>query len=126
MKYASALAGGLAAAAVFAATHDPGPRQSAAKAEPAGRTVVSDRPLSAGRAVFARVGCGSCHRFAAAGSVGPVGPDLDARLAFHDRASLLAAVRSPPASWAMPTDFAERMSAAELSALVDFLLSSRR
>ena len=72
------------------------------------------------------MGCGSCHRLAAAGSDGPIGPDLDARLAAHTRDSLLDAIRSPPAAGAMPTDFAERMSPAELSALVGFLLSAGR
>ena len=34
---------------------------------------------AAGRSVFASVGCGECHSFAAAGADGSVGPDLDER-----------------------------------------------
>jgi mono/diheme cytochrome c family protein len=32
---------------------------------------------SAGKALFAKSGCGACHTFAAAASTGKVGPDLD-------------------------------------------------
>lgn len=115
MRLVPALIGGLAAAAVLIAARGPAPR--------AGPPVAS---VAEGRAVFARMGCGSCHRLAAAGSEGPVGPDLDARLPSHSRASLRAVIRDPPTLGTMPQDFAERMTAAELSALVDFLLSARR
>ena len=40
-----------------------------------------------GRAIFARMGCGSCHTLAAAGSKGQFGPDLDSRLEHHTRAT---------------------------------------
>jgi cytochrome c oxidase subunit II len=77
-----------------------------------------------GRAVFARMGCGSCHTLAAAGSAGSVGPNLDERLGSHTRASLLARITSPPSS-AMPADFGTRMDARELDSLVRFLLAAR-
>jgi cytochrome c oxidase subunit II len=85
-----------------------------------------------GRAVFARLGCGSCHTLAAAGSRGEIGPDLDQRLPTHDRASLIARITMTPPEGggetfsAMPQNFGERMNARELDALVDFLLAVRR
>jgi hypothetical protein len=84
-----------------------------------------------GRAVFARMGCGSCHRLAAAGSDGGIGPDLDERLAHHTRASLTAKVLDPSQGAGegfsvMPDDFGSRLTGDELEALVDFLLAARR
>lgn len=82
-----------------------------------------------GRAVFARMGCGSCHTLAAASAFGSIGPNLDARLARHTRESLVARITasSAPAEGftVMPTDFGSRMNARELDALVRFLLASR-
>jgi mono/diheme cytochrome c family protein len=84
-----------------------------------------------GRAVFARVGCGSCHRLGAAGSDGEIGPDLDERLAHHTRASLTAKILDPSQGLGegfsvMPLDFGSRLTGDELDALVDFLLAARR
>jgi cytochrome c oxidase subunit 2 len=82
-----------------------------------------------GRAVFARMGCGSCHTLAAAGSAGSIGPNLDERLGRHTRASLIARITSPPSDAegfsAMPTDFGTRMNPRELDSLVRFLLAAR-
>lgn len=80
----------------------------------------------AGLAVFNRMGCGSCHRLAAAGSNGPIGPSLDERLKGHTAASLKARILSPAPGTAMPEAFGQRMSDAELDALVGFLLDARR
>lgn len=83
---------------------------------------------TSGRAVFARMGCGSCHTLAAAGSKGEIGPNLDTRLGGHTRESLIAAILVPPSRGSfpgMPTDFGSRMDARELDALVDFLLAAR-
>ena len=79
-----------------------------------------------GRAVFAAMGCGGCHRLAAAGSQGQIGPPLDQVLPNHTRASLRAKITDPGGSSMMPGDFARRMSARDLDALVDFLLAARR
>jgi cytochrome c5 len=84
-----------------------------------------------GRAVFARMGCGSCHRLSAAGSEGGIGPDLDERLAYHTRASLAAKIVDPSEGLGegfsvMPDDFGSRLSDDELTALVEFLLGARR
>jgi cytochrome c551/c552 len=82
-----------------------------------------------GRAVFARMGCGSCHTLAAAGSRGQLGPNLDARLGRHTRASLIARITAPPSDpegfSMMPTNFGSRMNARELDSLVRFLLATR-
>jgi mono/diheme cytochrome c family protein len=81
-----------------------------------------------GRAIFTRMGCGSCHALAAAGSKGEIGPDLDDRLEHHTRATLIAQITSPAGGGgfsAMPDDFGSRMTERELDALVSFLLSAR-
>ena len=90
---------------------------------------AAEDAVEAGRAVFARMGCGGCHRLAAARSRGRIGPDLDQRLPAHTRESLMAAIVSPPASggfYVMPSDFGERLSADELDDLVSFLIDARR
>jgi hypothetical protein len=61
----------------------------------------------------------------AAGSTGPIGPNLDERLPNHTRESLTAQILSPDPDGFMPGDFGERMTDAELTALVDFLLAVR-
>jgi len=71
------------------------------------------------------MGCGGCHRLAAAGSNGPIGPSLDDALPHHTRDSLLAKIRDPGTGSVMPGDFARRMSPAQLRALVTFLLATR-
>ena len=82
-----------------------------------------------GRAAFARMGCGSCHALAAAGSKGEIGPNLDARLEGHTRASLIARITAPPSDpegfGMMPTNFGSRMNTRELNSLVSFLLAAR-
>lgn len=81
--------------------------------------------LEGGLAVFTRMGCGGCHRLAAAHSSGPIAPNLDERLPNHTRESLTTKITSPGPYSGMPDDFGERMSDAELDALVDFLLAVR-
>ena len=80
-----------------------------------------------GRALFARMGCASCHTLASTGSTGTFGPNLDQRLGAHTAASLKATILDPPGrhGLAMPKNFGTRMSDAELDALVSFLLASR-
>jgi cytochrome c oxidase subunit II len=117
-RHAVPLAAALAAAAVsfavLAATSDGGPRAP-------GPGVAGS---AEGLAVFNRMGCGGCHRLAAAHSSGPVAPNLDERLPGHTRESLRRAILTPPRLGMMPEDFAARMSEAELEALIDFLLAS--
>jgi mono/diheme cytochrome c family protein len=134
-RFAIPVAAGLAAAAaafaVVAFATDGGDR---AAREPvrattdadggAGRATKADR-VARGRLVFAQMGCGGCHTLAAAGSTGPIGPDLDDRPAAHTRGSLRAKITDPGPASMMPDDFARRMSAGDLRALVDFLLAQR-
>jgi mono/diheme cytochrome c family protein len=123
---AGTLAAGAAFALVAVADGDGDRRPSPGNAA----TVSPGRQDStSGRAIFAAMGCGSCHRLAAADSSGEMGPDLDQRLTAHTRASLIAVITDSDrgGSFAgMPVDFGRRMSAAELNALVDFLLAARR
>ena len=86
---------------------------------------LSER-ASSGLAVFNRMGCGSCHRLAVAGSRGQIGPNLDDRLESHTADSLKAQILAPGQTGMMPTDFGERMTNAEVDALVGFLLVARR
>jgi mono/diheme cytochrome c family protein len=121
-------AGLAAAAAVFVAVllaTGGGKRTNDAAA----RTPAAVRPLPGdartGRAVFASMGCGSCHRLAAAGSSGQIGPPLDQVLPGHTAVSLRAKILDPGGGSIMPQDFARRMSRAELRALVAFLIAAR-
>jgi len=131
-RHAVPLAAGVAAAAaaftvVALTTDDGGPERVPAGGQEAALAPAQAVPAGqeAGFAVFNRMGCGGCHTLAAANSSAPIGPDLDARLPSHTRESLTAAILSPPSYAAMPGDFGERMSDAELTALVDFLLAVR-
>jgi cytochrome c oxidase subunit 2 len=119
------VAGLLSAAAAFAAV-----AAITGAGDPEAVARDGDR-TAAGRAVFARMGCGGCHALAAAGTEGAIGPDLDERLGGYDRASLAAKIvdpyagSQPGAFTVMPEDFGRRMTAAELEALVAYLLASR-
>jgi mono/diheme cytochrome c family protein len=131
VPFAAGVAAAVAAFAVVLLTTDDDGNGRA----PAGEQVAAPGPAAvppevparhaAGFAVFNRMGCGGCHRLAAAGSSGPIGPDLDARLPDHTRKSIRAAILSPPPLAPMPANFGDRMDDAELDALVDFLLAVR-
>ena len=84
-----------------------------------------------GKAVFDAAGCGSCHTLSAAGSTAEVGPDLDTVLLGADEEFVRESIIDPNAEIAegyqpnvMPGDYEERLSDAELDALVQFLLDS--
>jgi mono/diheme cytochrome c family protein len=132
-RHAVPFAAGFAAAAVAFAvvllTTDGGGGEERAPGSGQVAAPAPAKPLpegqDAGLAVFTRMGCGGCHTLAAAGSTGPIGPDLGERLPSHTRESLTAVILSPPAGSVMPEDFGERLSDAELDALVDFLLAAR-
>jgi len=73
---------GMMATIVFVA-REPETEAAAAGNETAGGKPTQTLPTTpggnptAGKAVFDSAGCGACHTFAAAGSKGTVGPDLD-------------------------------------------------
>jgi cytochrome c oxidase subunit 2 len=116
-----ALAGALAFGAVALASDD-----DAEEGDPAGTVAALPTPgQQSGLAVYARMGCGGCHRLAVARSTGQVGPSLDRALASHTAESLRAKIVSPTPGTAMPGDFGKRLSDAELDALVSFLLAAR-
>ncbi len=94
-------------------------------------TADDDSPARAadtegGAAVFAEMGCGSCHTFAGVTSDAGIGPPLDEAVRNHTRESLRRAIVSPPAGGMMPTDFGTRLGPEKLDALVDFLLAAAR
>ncbi len=95
-------------------------------------------PTEAGRVLFARYGCSSCHVLTDAGGAGIVGPSLDGigsrageTLAGTDaetylRQSILepnAYIVPPYLGNLMPADFAQRVPTDEMDILVTYLLS---
>jgi cytochrome c551/c552 len=128
-RVAIPVAAGLVAAAVafvvvlLATRGDDSPASSSA---PTPAAVAAGKPdPEGGRLVFAEMGCGGCHRLAAAGSSGRIGPVLEQVLPNHTRQSLAAKIQAPGQGSIMPGDFAQRMSFAELQALIDFLIAAR-
>jgi cytochrome c oxidase subunit II len=85
-----------------------------------------------GADIFTSNGCNSCHTLAAAKATGTVGPDLD-----HIKPATAAFIRQSivdpnkvitkgfPKD-VMPQDFGQKLSSAELNALVKYLLGSQR
>jgi mono/diheme cytochrome c family protein len=81
-----------------------------------------------GLAVFQAQGCGSCHAFAPAAATGTMAPDLtvslDGKPEEYIRQSIVDPAAAAEPGWSggtMPQDYAERMTARELDALVAFL-----
>jgi len=102
-----------------------------------GQAVNSGSASVSGAAIFRDNGCGSCHTLTAAGASGKVGPDLDKLPAEAQQAGkpLPAFVRQsivdPNAYVApgfprnvMPQSFGSSLSAAQLAALVQYLVGS--
>jgi cytochrome c oxidase subunit 2 len=84
-----------------------------------------------GEAVFAANGCGSCHTLAAAGASGTIGPDLE-QISRADAAYIRDSIVDPNKVIAagysadvMPDDFRDKLSPAELDALVEYLLKAQ-
>ena len=123
VPFAAGLAAAAAAFTVVLLTTDDGDEGRAPESGQVAASASVPEGREAGLAVFTRMGCGGCHRLAAANSTGPIGPDLDERLPSHTRESLTAQILSPDPTGIMPDDFGERMTDAELATLVDFLLA---
>jgi mono/diheme cytochrome c family protein len=74
---------------------------------------------TAGKAIFASAGCGSCHTLADAGATGTVGPDLDAAKPSAD----LVFDRVTNGLGAMPS-FAGELTEAEIAAVAAYVSSA--
>ena len=97
-------------------------------AGPRGAVAASATGTDRGLRVFVAQGCGSCHTVASAGSHGSIGPPLELTLTGRSRAYVRESIVDPAAGavagWspgAMPLDYADRLGAGELDALVGFL-----
>jgi cytochrome c oxidase subunit 2 len=84
--------------------------------------------VSAGKQVFAANGCSACHTLADAGATGTIGPDLDKFLATRDAAFIKESIAKPGAyvekgfpNGVMPQDYATKIKASDLDALVQYL-----
>jgi mono/diheme cytochrome c family protein len=94
-------------------------------------TTTAEEPSGspeAGKAVFASAGCAGCHAFAAAGSSGTTGPNLDESLDGKDAEYVRRAIVEPDADVAegyspgvMPKTYEEQLSPEQLDDLVAFL-----
>lgn len=114
---------------------------SRANLGPVPRATVVD-PAAAGSKVFtsASAGCSGCHAFAAAGSSGTIGPNLDTHLRPDAEAAgkqlepfVYDSIVSPTAYVAqgfprnvMPRDFAETLTKEQLAELVAFITANVR
>lgn len=111
-------------------------KQASAAGSAAGGGSSPGNPSAAGKAVFDRNACGSCHTLAAAGSNGTVGPDLDtlaesARKAGQPLESFVRQSIVDPNAYVapgypknvMPPSFGS-LPKRELDALVQFLVSA--
>ncbi len=100
-------------------------------------TTLPDDPIAAGRQVYEKYGCGACHALEDVGSTSAVGPEMNGigeRAATRvegmgAEAYLRESIVNPGAyivegyqDGLMPRDLGERMSQAELEAMITYLL----
>jgi mono/diheme cytochrome c family protein len=119
---------GLAAVAGFLLGHFTGGTSSATATEETAATPSSEP----GAEVFVASGCGNCHTFAAAGTTGTTGPNLNEYLAPDDTAAgIEEMIVAPEAEIAegysggiMPTTYGQSLSEEELGQLVQFLVAN--
>lgn len=89
-------------------------------------------PTEPGAQIFIASGCGSCHTFAAAGTTGTAGPDLNEYLApDDDAAGIEEMIVDPEAEIAegysagvMPQSYGQSIDHEELGQLVQFLVNN--
>ena len=108
---------------------------------------VTGTTPAAGKSVFTGIGgCGSCHTLAAAGTTGTVGPDLSQRLKADCgtaasmkvrgatfKQCIMSAIIKPysylPSGYAagvMPSNFAQKLTKSEVTALVNFISTASK
>jgi cytochrome c2 len=132
----------VAAYVAYVVTH-PGASVSAAAAPPPTTTqgippTTGGGNLAAGKAAFTANGCNACHTFAAAGSTGTIGPDLDKLKTYAAAANMPldqfiresivkpnAYIEKGYAKGVMPESFAS-LPKSTLDALVAFLAASAK
>jgi cytochrome c oxidase subunit 2 len=101
------------------------------------QTALPADPVEAGRLIFNRYGCVACHSLDDAGATGTVGPELNGigeraatRVEGMDAEGYIRQSIVEPGAYVvdgfddglMPRDFGERMTDAELNAIVNYLL----
>jgi mono/diheme cytochrome c family protein len=103
------------------------------RAAPRPAATATTGKVTGGRAVWVAQGCGSCHRFAPAGSTAVFGPDLGMTLrgvtASYIRTSIVAPAAATAPGYStgmMPEDYRGRMTRAELDSLVAFIARNVR
>jgi mono/diheme cytochrome c family protein len=108
---------------------------------------VTGTTAAAGKQVFTGIGgCGSCHTLAAAGTTGTVGPNLSQRLRSDCATAASMKIRGKTVSQCiytaitkpyaylpsgfsagvMPSDFAQRLTKSEITALVNFVSTATK
>lgn len=108
---------------------EPGPSPEPPPPEPAPTTTGgASGSVEAGKTLFRVSGCGGCHTFAAAGTSGTTGPDLDESLAGKDAAYAEQAIVDPDAEVTegfapglMPR-YGDSLSEEQVDALVQYLM----
>ncbi len=103
------------------------------------KAVGSPNAQVSGKAVFTNNGCGACHTYAAAGSSGKVGPDLDKLAAYAKQAGqpldtfARESIVNPNAyiqpgypKSVMPQPFGTQLSKSQLDALVSYLTGPQK
>jgi cytochrome c oxidase subunit II len=103
------------------------------------KAITSPNASVSGAAVFKNNGCGACHTLTAAAATGKVGPDLDklpqwAAQAKQPLASFVKTSITDPNAYiqpgfpknVMPPTFGSTLSAQQLDALVQYLISSSK
>jgi mono/diheme cytochrome c family protein len=119
---------GLAAVAGFLLGHFTGGTTTTTVTEEAAGAQASEP----GAEVFIASGCGNCHTFAAAGTTGTAGPDLNEYLAPDDTAAGVEEMIVDPeaeigegySAGVMPQTYGESLSEEELGQLVQFLVAN--
>lgn len=103
-----------------------GPAPAAAQVTAAKRAIAADPTAAEGAEEFGSEGCDACHALAATGAEGRLGPRLDTysapvRKTAGDITDPRAHIADGYEPRLMPTDYAARMSAAEIKAVATFI-----